>query len=73
MQKLEIGIDASDPHGWTHLHHAAMSGDLGRVRELIEAGADINAKEKDGMTPLKVAQVHKNDEVAIFLKELGGV
>lgn len=73
MQKLEIGIDASDPHGWTRLHHAAMSGDLGRVRELIEAGADINAKGKDGMTPLKVAQVNKNDEVAVFLKELGGV
>lgn len=72
-QQLEIGIDSSDSHGWTRLHHAAMSGDLGRIRDLIEAGADINAKEKDGMTPLKVAQVHKNDEVAVFLKELGGV
>ena len=72
-QKLEIGIDASDPHGWTRLHHAAMSGDLRRVRELIEAGADINAKEKDGMTPLKVARVHKNDEVVVFLQQRGGV
>ena len=70
----EDPINASDRHGWTRLHLAAMAGDLSQVRELIEAGADINAKEKlEGWTPLKVAQVHKNNDVAILLKERGGV
>lgn len=67
-------INAWDRHGWTHFHYVAMSGDVGYARELIEAGADINAKDKlNGWTPLKVAQVHNREDMVEFLKQAGGV
>ena len=34
------------------LLEAAHSGDLKQVRDLLDKGADVNAQDKDGMTPL---------------------
>jgi len=47
------------------IHLAADTGDLAKLKSLIEAGADVNAKEeKGGRTPLFVAG---DSEVARFL------
>jgi len=37
------------------LHDAAFEGDADTVRMLIEAGADVNAKDAHGATPLHLA------------------
>jgi ankyrin repeat protein len=52
---LERGADpkAATPDGLTALHVAA--GDLGKARDLIAHGADVNAKTKAGRTPLLIA------------------
>ena len=39
----------------TALHRAALYGDAGKVRELLAGGADVNATDKDGATPLLCA------------------
>ena len=36
----------------TCLHLACIAGDINSVKELIEAGADLFAKNKDKETPL---------------------
>ena len=36
----------------TPLHEAAESGNVAELTRLIEAGADVNAQNKFGMTPL---------------------
>jgi len=41
--------------GGTPLHGAANSGSLERARDLLEKGADINAQNNNGNTPLHVA------------------
>ena len=41
---------------WTFLHLAALQGHAGAAELLIQNGADVNAKSKDGVTPLGVAQ-----------------
>jgi ankyrin repeat protein/beta-lactamase regulating signal transducer with metallopeptidase domain len=49
------------------IHLAAHAGDLARVKTLIEKGADVNARDKRGNTPLFSAVLAKTDEVARFL------
>ncbi len=50
---------------------AAMRGDLDTVRELVEAGADVNAPRGDGMTALHWAAVHGNVGMARLLLGAG--
>ena len=52
----------------------AIAGNAGpeKVRQLIQAGADVNAKNKDGWTPLMIAAaLNSNPEVLKVLLEAG--
>lgn len=54
------------------LHRAARSGDLARVRELLEAGADINEPlASDGRTALMEAARFGRGKVTAYLIEKG--
>lgn len=57
--------------GFTPLLHAAMSGDLETARALVAAGADVNKAAADGATPLIVAIVKHQPEVALMLLDHG--
>ena len=45
-------VKAADPAGSTPLHHAAGFGSVEVVALLLEAGADVQAKNRRGSTPL---------------------
>ena len=52
----------------TPLHFAAANG-FGEVAKLlVEAKADLNAKDGNGKTPFDVADDAKEEEMAAFLK-----
>ena len=55
------------------LHIAVRSGCLDCVKALVEAGADVNAKTKDGKTPLHLAKFKGQREVADYLMSHGVV
>ncbi|MEM3942646.1 MAG: ankyrin repeat domain-containing protein [Thermofilaceae archaeon] len=55
----------------SELHKAAYEGDLQRVKKLIEKGADVNARDNEGRTPLYYAAVNGRLEVARLLLEKG--
>lgn len=57
--------------GATPLHLVAASGALGVVKLLLEQGADINAKDEDGLTPLQIANRMDELDVAKLLMEYG--
>ena len=53
------------------LHQAAYRGNLHRVRNLVEAGADVTARdERFGATALDWAGWTKQDAVVTYLKSV---
>lgn len=53
----------------TQLHIAAASGDLDRVIELVEKfGANLNAKDSGGLTPLMRAEMMGQSKVILYLR-----
>jgi hypothetical protein len=65
-------IDSGHGYEQTALHAAACEGNEKITRLLLEAGANPNARDKEGATPLHIAVQHGNAiEVAIALIEKG--
>jgi hypothetical protein len=53
------------------LHQAAHRGNLDRVRSLVEAGADVMARdERFGATALDWAQWTKQDDIVAYLNSV---
>jgi len=73
---ISYGVDINKPsdHLYSHgtpLHHAVWSGSLDTVKVLINAGADLNAKDTAwNGTPLGWAMHGNRGEIVKYLKEL---
>ena len=82
---LELGseIRAANDKGETALHGAAYWGMDGMVQFLVDHGADVNAWNKAGQTPLSLAEGHADSSTGAnlfswpsmqtLLRQLGGV
>ena len=53
------------------MHAVAEDGTLEMVQILVEAGADVNAKNRDGKTPLDLAHKNKHRDVEKLLRKHG--
>ena len=58
--------------GWTPLHLAAEYAHKEIAELLIAKGADVNAKDEDGETPLDATYVFNKTETADLLRKHGG-
>jgi ankyrin repeat protein len=58
-------------NGETPLHAAARLGALPLARALVERGADVGARRRDGRTPYALAVLHGNGELAEWLGARG--
>ena len=61
-------LDLPDGLGMTPLHNAAAWGYLPIVKVLIEHGANVQARDADGKTPLDLARTYKRKAVVSFLE-----
>ena len=71
---LAAGAEVNPPSGTTPLHQAALVANLETVAMLIEAGADIHARDGNGETPLLRAGYYggfRNLEIVEILVEAG--
>ncbi|KAI8512524.1 Multidrug resistance-associated protein 4 [Branchiostoma belcheri] len=66
-------VDVKDyKSGWTPLFRvAALNGDPQIAQLLIQAGADVNRKDKDGKTPLMIAALNGHKKLVQLLVESG--
>ncbi|MCL2720281.1 MAG: ankyrin repeat domain-containing protein [Treponema sp.] len=64
-----LSRDYSD--GMTALLHASRYDNLELVRLLVDRGADINARNRDGNTALSLAQINGNYHITDFLLNRG--
>jgi ankyrin repeat protein len=55
------------------LHRAAQYDDREVIELLIDNGAQLNARDKEGNTPVGVALMNGRKEIAKFLRRHGAV
>jgi ankyrin repeat protein len=68
---VELGFPVNGTNGRSALHHAAADGRLDLVRQLIDLGADLHAKDSIyNSTPLQWAEYFKRSEMADYLRPL---
>ena len=65
-------VNAKNKNRWTALHEAAFEGRKETVELLIAKGADLNAKDDDGKTPLDLTIKRKRTKAADLLRKHGG-
>jgi ankyrin repeat protein len=73
---LDHGADANlawGDAGEAPLHVAARRWDVPMVERLVEHGADVLRRRKDGATPHALAELHGNPEIAAWLLAHGAV
>ncbi len=71
---LDSGVSANAPHPQDQsgpLIFAVIGGNPDVVRLLIERGADIDAKTKEGKTALDIARLLKHPKIVDLLKQAG--
>jgi|GEM_PF-2163948 len=71
LQKDAGLITKCDNQGRTLLHLAAYHGSREVTLLLISSGADVNAKDSAGMTPLQYAEGRGNKDIADILRSKG--
>jgi ankyrin repeat protein len=63
---------ADERFGATPLHWAAVANQVDAVRTLVELGADVDRPNRDGETPLQVAERGGNEDAAAVLRAAAG-
>lgn len=73
IEGVNVWVDPKEPwDGRTPLHHAARDNSNPEVLQvLVGAGADINAEDMYGYTPLDLAKSNQNPEISKLLISLG--
>ena len=76
LLKTDIRVNHINRLGWTALHEAIILGDGGKrhtevVCLLVDAGADVNLPDKDGVTPLAHAKNKRFTDIIKILENTG--
>ena len=77
VKDCHANVNIQDNHLNTPLHWAVFYNNINIVKSLVENGADVNIENKQGMTPIDVANnmtsIDSNDNIVKYLLEKGAV
>ena len=62
----EIGVNQADHAGKTPLHYACALGYVELTKQIIAAGANLEAKDRSGKTPLEATTCSENEMRELF-------
>ena len=68
IKSAENNINSTDENGQTALHRACYAGDLRKVKELLEAGADKDIRNKYHWTALIYAIEYGRTDIIPLLQ-----
>ena len=71
LEEPRVDVNYMRPPGTTALHQACIRGNLECVQLLVERGADLNLKDWQGFSPLKLASLNGHFDVAEYLLSRG--
>ena len=63
----KANLDHQDEEGSTALHGAVIGTSLQTLKILVDAGADVKIRNKQGFTPLMLAAAKTNTELLVYL------
>ena len=70
-----MDLSYTDEHGNNLLHRECIRGDVELIQMLLEKGMDVNAKNNQGLTPLRLARNYNNgtkeEEIVTLLLSCG--
>jgi uncharacterized protein len=68
----QVAPTGAELAAYTGLHAAAAQGDVALIKQLVAAGANVNATDPYRRTPMHVAAYQSHDEAVLALAEAGG-
>jgi ankyrin repeat protein len=71
MSSAQVPPTAAEVHAYEGLHRAAWRGDMPSLKALIAAGADVDARDGLGRTPVHVATYARQREAIAALAKAG--
>ena len=71
VARATVNLSARADFACADFHRAAAGGDLAGVKCNLAAGADINAQDADGITPLGAARAGGHENIARHLASMG--
>ena len=72
LERRWAELEGRTEEGQTAMHYAAEGDDASILLQLLEAGADVNAQDDMGSTPLEYALEHENKQNVKLLLDYGG-
>ncbi|WP_264336588.1 ankyrin repeat domain-containing protein [Wolbachia endosymbiont (group B) of Chorthippus brunneus] len=69
VDSRKVGVNIKNDDGWTPLHWASRAGYLDVVEYLVNNRASVDARDKDGTTPLGIARAVERTNIVKYLEK----